>query len=83
MYGSNSRHPDDSSCSGCGVEMEVIGPPGPRHAAGCPSAPAPEPPPKWLGHGTLKCGCVVDGFNIMDPCFTKQCVLVRWGGFAR
>jgi len=25
-----------SSCSGCGCEMEVIGPPGPRHADGCP-----------------------------------------------
>lgn len=27
---------DDSSCSGCGCDMEVIGPPGPRHRKGCP-----------------------------------------------
>lgn len=81
MYGSNYRHPEDSSCPHCGVEMEVIGPPGPRHKAGCPAAPKSEPA-KWLGHGTKSCGCVVDGFNVVEPCFTRACVLVKWGGFA-
>ena len=27
---------DDGTCLGCGCNMEVIGPPGPRHAADCP-----------------------------------------------
>lgn len=27
---------NDSSCSGCGCDMEVIGPPGPQHRRGCP-----------------------------------------------
>ena len=32
---------DDSRCPSCGCDVEVIGPPGPRHAAGCPHAEAP------------------------------------------
>lgn len=43
--------PDPSTCSGCGVEMEVIGPPGPRHRDGCPFAPKPSPP---LSPGELR-----------------------------
>lgn len=27
---------DDGTCPGCGVYMEVIGPPGPRHSDVCP-----------------------------------------------
>jgi hypothetical protein len=27
---------DDGTCPGCGVYMEVIGPPGPRHKEDCP-----------------------------------------------
>lgn len=27
----NERDPDGQFCSECGVDMEVIGPPGPRH----------------------------------------------------
>ena len=34
-------HEDDSSCSYCGVDTEVIGPPGPIHRPGCPHAPDP------------------------------------------
>ena len=34
-------HEDDSSCSYCGVDTEVIGPPGPRHRPGCPHAEDP------------------------------------------
>jgi hypothetical protein len=41
MYPSDYRHEDDSSCSYCGVETEVIGPPGPQHRPGCPHAPDP------------------------------------------
>ena len=41
MYPSDYRHEDDTSCSYCGVETEVIGPPGPRHKPGCPHAPDP------------------------------------------
>lgn len=41
MYPSNYRHGDDTSCPYCGVETEVIGPPGPRHKLGCPEAPDP------------------------------------------
>lgn len=40
MYPSD-YHEDDTSCSYCGVETEVIGPPGPRHKPGCPHAPDP------------------------------------------
>lgn len=29
------RHEDDSMCSWCGADMEVIGPPGPRHYDEC------------------------------------------------
>lgn len=32
---------DSSICSACGCALEVIGPPGPRHAEDCPYA---EPP---------------------------------------
>jgi hypothetical protein len=32
------RHEDDSTCSACGAEMEVIGPPGPQHEDYCPYA---------------------------------------------
>lgn len=37
--------PDDGRCSYCGVDMEVIGPPGPRHADDCPynARPVDEP----------------------------------------
>ncbi len=41
MYPSDYQHEDDSSCSYCGVETEVIGPPGPQHKPGCPHAPDP------------------------------------------
>jgi hypothetical protein len=34
---------DDDVCS-CGVRMDVIGPPGPRHAPGCPHEDKPRPP---------------------------------------
>lgn len=33
MFGS---YDDGGTCSGCGCDMEVIGPPGPRHAVDCP-----------------------------------------------
>lgn len=32
---------DDTTCAYCGVETEVIGPPGPMHKMGCPHAPDP------------------------------------------
>lgn len=35
---------DGSTCSGCGVYMEVIGPPGPMHKDGCPHKTPPPPP---------------------------------------
>lgn len=41
MYPSNYRHEDDTTCAYCGVETEVIGPPGPMHKPGCPHAPDP------------------------------------------
>lgn len=41
MYPSNYRHEDDTTCAYCGVETEVIGPPGPVHKPGCPHAPDP------------------------------------------
>lgn len=41
MYPSDYRHEDDTSCSYCGVETAVIGPPGPMHKHGCPHAPDP------------------------------------------
>lgn len=31
----NERDPDGQFCSECGADMEVIGPPGPSHRAGC------------------------------------------------
>ena len=37
----NYRHEDDTTCAYCGVETEVIGPPGPVHKPGCPHAPDP------------------------------------------
>ena len=37
----NYRHEDDATCAYCGVETEVIGPPGPMHKPGCPHAPDP------------------------------------------
>lgn len=36
MYPRDYRHEDDNSCPHCGVDMEVIGPPGPRHRGDCP-----------------------------------------------
>ena len=36
MYPPDYRHEDDSSCSYCGVETEVVGPLGPIHAPTCP-----------------------------------------------
>jgi hypothetical protein len=41
VYPSNYRHEDDTTCAYCGVETEVIGPPGPVHKPGCPHAPDP------------------------------------------
>jgi hypothetical protein len=37
MYPPDYRHPDDTSCPYCGVQTEVLGPPGPIHAPTCPS----------------------------------------------
>jgi len=36
MYPKDYRHEDDNRCPYCGVDTEVIGPPGPRHRGGCP-----------------------------------------------
>ena len=36
---------DSSCCIHCGVYMEVIGPPGPTHAPGCPEASVPDTSP--------------------------------------
>jgi hypothetical protein len=36
--------PDGQFCPGCGINLEVIGPPGPIHKAGCPHK-TPAPPP--------------------------------------
>lgn len=40
---------DDDCCSGCGVRMDVIGPPGPIHRQGCPDAPASQRPGRRTG----------------------------------
>jgi hypothetical protein len=41
MYPDGYRHEDSTTCPHCGVETEVIGPPGPTHQDGCPHKPAP------------------------------------------
>jgi hypothetical protein len=35
---------DGGTCHGCGCDMEVIGPPGPRHLDGCPEKEPSGPP---------------------------------------
>lgn len=39
---------ESSSCSECGCDMEVIGPPGPVHRSGCSQASKPAPPGRSL-----------------------------------
>ena len=39
---------DGGTCHGCGCDMEVIGPPGPRHLDGCPEKEPDGPPERNL-----------------------------------
>ena len=46
MY--SSYDDDGGTCHGCGCDMEVIGPPGPRHLDGCPYKEPDGPPERNL-----------------------------------
>lgn len=48
MYPDGYRDDDGGTCHGCGCDMEVIGPPGPRHRDGCPYAEPAGPPERNL-----------------------------------
>lgn len=78
---------DEDCCSYCGISMDVIGPPGPRHRTSCPvtieermnSAKERENNRRLLSwfQGRLACGCVVFGEDILEICLTPSCVILR------
>lgn len=84
---------DEDCCHGCGVRMDVIGPPGPTHRLTCPvaieerakSAVSQERNRRMLSwfQGRLACGCVVSGESILDICLKPSCVLLQEEGSRR
>jgi hypothetical protein len=58
---------DGQFCDGCGCDMEVIGPPGPRHASGCPRAE------------TLAPECEFEVLSFVDGDFGKPIITRRPG----
>ena len=68
MTGLGDSFDDGQSCPGCGCDMEVIGPPGPRHASGCSQAERVEHP-----------DCEFEVLDFVDGDFSRPIVTRRPG----
>lgn len=93
MIGLDYDRDSESCCPGCGVYMEVIGPPGPRHSYDCPETQrereqaarnAAREEAFWQKYPVTRwpCGCVASAQGVESPCFKPNCrLLSKWRNF--